>query len=97
MWYEKVCFFMSIDFINASYKNSMIMKHEFYYFSSMYMYVLRKKRYKDFKGSQIAMNEFLWKDRHPELTSTWNMALPVGIKLTHESRTLSIKKHDKND
>ena len=48
MWYEKVYFIMSIDFMNMSYENSMIMKHEFYYFSSMYMYVLRK-RYNDFK------------------------------------------------
>ena len=56
------------------------------------MYALRK-RYNDFKGSQMAMNEFLRKDRHPELASTRNMALPVGIKLAHELRTLSIKKH----
>ena len=59
----------------------------------MYTYVLRK-RYKDFKYSQIAMNESFWEGRHPELASTWNMALPVSIKLAHETRTLSIKKYD---
>ena len=64
----------------------------FIIFSSMYMYALRK-RYNDFKGSQMAMNESLREGRHPELASTWNMALPAGIKLAHELRTLSIKKH----
>ena len=98
MWYEKACFIMSIDFINISYENSMVIKHEFYYFFIyiyiyIYMYVLRKI-YKDFKGSQIATNEFLRKGRHPELASTRNMTLSVGIKLSHELRTLSIKKHD---
>ena len=57
------------------------------------MYVLRK-RYKDFKGSQIAMNESFQKGRHLELASTRNMILPAGIKLAHELRTLSIKKYD---
>ena len=57
------------------------------------MYALRK-RYNDFKGSQMAMNESLREDRHPELASTRNMALPAGIKLAHELRTLSIKKYD---
>ena len=56
------------------------------------MYALRK-RYNDFKGSQMAMNESLREGRHPELASTRNMALPAGIKLAHELRTLSIKKH----
>ena len=75
---------MSIDFMNMSYENSMIMKHKFYYyFFIMYMYVLRKM-YEDFKGSQIAINESLRKDRHPELASTRNMALPAGIKLAHD-------------
>ena len=57
------------------------------------MYVLRK-RYKNFKVSQIAMNEFLLEGRQSELASTQNMVLPMGIKLAHEIRTLSIKKHD---
>ena len=92
MWYEKACFIMSIDFMNMSYENSMIMKHEFHYFS-IYVYVCFKKRYNDFKGSQMAMNESLREGRHPELASTRNMALPAGIKLAHELRTLSIKKH----
>ena len=56
------------------------------------MYVLRK-RYKDFKNSQITMNESLQKDRHPELASTRNMAPPTGIKLAYEIRILSIKKY----
>ena len=56
------------------------------------MYALRK-RYNDFKGSQIAMNESLREGRHPELASTRNMALPADIKLAHELRTLSIKKY----
>ena len=59
----------------------------------MYTYVLRK-RYKDFKGFQIAMNESLRKGRHLELASTRNMTPPTGIKLAHKIRTLSIKKHD---
>ena len=58
----------------------------------MYMYILRK-RCKDFKSSQIAMNKFLWKDRHPELASTQNIAPPTGIKLAYEIRTLAIKKY----
>ena len=62
-------------------------------FPSMYMYALRK-RYNDFKGSQMAMNESVRKGRHPKLASTWNMAPPTGIKLAHETRILSIKKHD---
>ena len=59
----------------------------------MYIYILRK-RCKNFKGSQIAMNEFFREGRHPELASTRNMALPAGIKLAYELRTLLIKKHD---
>ena len=59
----------------------------------MYMYVLRK-RYKDFKDSQIVMNESLQKNRHLELASTRNMIPSVDIKLAHKIRTLSIKKHD---
>ena len=39
------------------------------------------------------MNESLRKDRHLELASTRNMTPPTGIKLAHETRTLSIKKH----
>ena len=57
------------------------------------MYALKKK-YNDFKGSQMAMNEFLREGRYPELASTRNMALPAGIKLAYELKTLSIKKHD---
>ena len=64
----------------------------FIIFSSMYMYVLRK-RYKDFKSSQIAMNESLRKGRHLELVSIRNMAPPTDIKLAYETRTLSIKKY----
>ena len=56
------------------------------------MYILRK-RYKDFKDSQIAMNESLRKDRHPELTSTRNITPPMDIKLAYEIKTLSIKKY----
>ena len=56
------------------------------------MYALRK-RYNDFKDSQMAMNESLREDRHLKLASTRNMALPAGIKLAHELRTLSIKKY----
>ena len=41
----------------------------------------------------MAMNEFLREGRYPELASTRNMALPAGIKLAHELRTLSIKKY----
>ena len=48
---------MNIDSMNAFYENNMIMKHKFYCFPSMYIYVLRKI-YKDFKSSQITMNEF---------------------------------------
>ena len=94
MWSQKSCFIMNIDFMNVFYKNSMIMKHEFhYFFPSMYTYVLRKK-YKDFKGSQIAMNESLWEGRYLKLASTRNMTLPTDIKLAYEIRTLSIKKYD---
>ena len=39
------------------------------------------------------MNESLQEVRHLELASTQNMALSVDIKLVHETRTLSIKKH----
>ena len=93
MWSKKLYFIMSIDFMNVFYENSMIMKYEFHcFFPSMYTYVLRKWS-KDFKGSQISMNEFLQKDRHSELASTQNMTLPVGIKLAYELKTLSIKKH----
>ena len=56
----------------------------FIVFPSMYMYVLRK-RYKDFKNSQIDMNEFFRKGRHPELASIKTQALPVGIKLAYET------------
>ena len=42
MWYKKACFIMSIDFMNMSYENSMIMKYEFYYFLFMYIYILKK-------------------------------------------------------
>ena len=41
----------------------------------------------------MAMNEFFREDRHSELVSIRNMILPAGIKLTHELRTLSIKKY----
>ena len=73
---------MSIDFMNMSYENRMVMKYKFYDFSPMYMYILRKK-YKDFKGSQIAINESPQKSRHPELASIRTQALPVGIKLVY--------------
>ena len=49
---------MIIDFMNIFYENSMFMKHKFYYFS-IYIYVILRKRYKNFKDSQIAMNESL--------------------------------------
>ena len=39
------------------------------------------------------MNESLRKGRHSKLASTRNKTLTVGIKLAHELRTLSIKKH----
>ena len=42
----------------------------------------------------MAMNESLQEGRRPELASIRNIALPAGIKLTHELRTLSIKKYD---
>ena len=41
----------------------------------------------------MAMNESLQEGRRPELASIRNIALPAGIKLAHELRTLSIKKH----
>ena len=62
-------------------------------FSSLYMYIL-EKRYQDIKGSQIAMNEFLWEGRHPKLASIRNMASSMGIKLAYETKILSTKKHD---
>ena len=40
------------------------------------------------------MNEFLQKRQHPEIVSTRNIVLPTSIKLVHEIRTLSIKKHN---
>ena len=52
-----------------------------------------RKRNNDFKGSQIAINESLWEDRHPELTSIRNMAPLMGIKLAYEARILLIKKY----
>ena len=90
---KKVCFIMSIDFMNVFYENSMIMKHKFYYFF-IYVYVYFKKKYKDFKSFKIIMNEFLWEGRHPKLASIRNMAPPTDIKLAHKIRTLSIKKYD---
>ena len=84
---------MIIDSMNIFYESSIFIKYEFYYFLFMYMYVLRK-RYKDFKGSQIAMNESVQEGRYSELASTQNMIPPTGIKLAHEIKTLSIKKHD---
>ena len=72
------------------------MKHEILLFS-IYVYICFKKRYKDFKGSQIAMNEFLWEGRHQELASIRTQALPAGIKLaykilTYRLRTLALSR-----
>ena len=44
--------------MNMFYENNMFIKHEFYYFFYLYICMF-SKRYRDFKGSQIAMNEFL--------------------------------------
>ena len=64
----------------------------FIVFLPIYVYVYLKKN-KDFKDSQIAMNESLWEGRYMKLASIRNMAPPIGIKLVHETRTLSIKKY----